>query len=187
MKHVQKLVLVPVERWEKIGDNIPVKEVTVTSVRQKNVSLQKNVSHQKNPVSQVMKVKLKNQQGMGKRPIKTETPMFHFLTQEKRNKATKLFQFLTKHKIFSLNHNGEIVQNGKTMHESNILQLITHAVQNISSSPIGIKYFYKTLKKRNVPEKYISNKMGRKIMNKSLPDETSKWRPPGRLHKLNQK
>ena len=29
MKHVQKLVLVPIERWEKIGDNIPVKEITV--------------------------------------------------------------------------------------------------------------------------------------------------------------
>ena len=34
MKYVQKLVLVPVERWEKIGDNIPVKEVLVKSVSQ---------------------------------------------------------------------------------------------------------------------------------------------------------
>ena len=32
MKNVQKLVLVPVERWEKIGDNIPMKQVSVTSV-----------------------------------------------------------------------------------------------------------------------------------------------------------
>ena len=43
MKNVQKLVLVPVERWEKIGDNIPVKQVSVTSV------IQKNVSHPTNP------------------------------------------------------------------------------------------------------------------------------------------
>ena len=62
MKNVQKLVLVPVERWEKIGDNIPVKQVSVTSVTQKNVS------HPTNPTSQVMKAKLKvkNQKGLGK-------------------------------------------------------------------------------------------------------------------------
>ena len=63
MKHIQKLVLVPVERWEKIGDNIPVKEVTVKSVPQKNVS------YQKNHVSHVERVKLKNQQGLRKHPI----------------------------------------------------------------------------------------------------------------------
>ena len=84
--------------------------------------------------------------------------------------------------IFSLNHNGEIVHNGKTIHYSNILELITHAVQNDSSSPKGMKYFYKTLKKNNIPERLILNKIGRKIMNVSLIDETSSWRPPGCLH-----
>ena len=41
MKNVQKLVLIPIERWEKIGDKIPVKEVTMKSVPQKNISHQK--------------------------------------------------------------------------------------------------------------------------------------------------
>ena len=43
MKCVQKLVLIPLERWEKIGGNIPVKEVLVKSVSQTNVS---QVPHQ---------------------------------------------------------------------------------------------------------------------------------------------
>ena len=167
MKHVQKLVLVPVERWEKIGDKIPVKDVTVTTVPQKNIS------HQKNPVSQTMK--LKNQRGLGKRQVMKKTQMFHFLNQEKRNKATKLFQYLMKHKIFLFNNNGEIVQNEITLHDSNIIELITHAVQNVSSTPIAMKYFYKKLKDNNIPQRYVSNKKGRKIMNKSLPDETSEW------------
>ena len=69
MKNVQKLVLVPVERWEKIGDNIPVKQVSVTSVTQKNVS------HLTNPTSQVMKAKLKvkNQKGLGKQQVMKKT------------------------------------------------------------------------------------------------------------------
>ena len=177
MKSIQKLVLVPIEKWEKIGGNIPVKEVSVTTVAQKNVS------HQENPVSPITKVKLKvkNQQGLGKQELMKQTQMFHFLTQEKRKKAVKLFEFLKNNNFFSLNHDGEIIRNGKVIHDSNILELVSHAVQNVSSNPIGMKYFYKTLMKKNIPEIYISNKIGRKIMNKSLLNETSRWRPPGRL------
>ena len=178
MKHVQKLVLVPIERWEKIGDKIPVKEVSVKTVPQMNTHHTKKKKHQS---SQIKRVKI--QQGLGKTPTLKQSRMFHFLAQEPRKKASKLFQFLMKYNIFSLNHNGEIVQNGKTIHDSNILELITHAVQNDSSSPKGMKYFYRTLKKKNFPEKFIVNKIGRKIMNVSLIDDTLPWRPPGHLHK----
>ena len=84
--------------------------------------------------------------------------MLHLLTQEKRKKALKLFQYLTKHKIFAVNCDGEIIQNGKTLHESDIVELITHAVENVSYTPIGMKYFYRTLKKNNIPQRYISKK-----------------------------
>ena len=76
MKYVQKLVLIPVERWEKIGDNIPVKEVLVKSVSQMNVSqvpLQKKKTH----TSQMKRVK--NQKGLGTGVFQKETLMFHFL------------------------------------------------------------------------------------------------------------
>ena len=181
MKHIQKLVPVPIERWGKIGDNIPVKEITVKSVPQKNISHQKNhVSQVKTvKVKKVKRLKMKNQLGKGKK----QTQMFHFLTQEKKKKAHKLFHYVMKHKIFQLNQDGEIMQKEKTLHESNIVELITHAVENISSTPVGMKYFYRTLKRNKVPEKYISNKIGRKTMNKSLLDKTSAWRSPGHLNK----
>ena len=177
MKNIQKLVLVPIERWEKIGDKIPVKEVVVKSAPQMNVS------HQRNHISQVKKVKLKNQQGWGKFLHLNQSSMFHFLTLEKRKKAPKLFQYLIKYKIFSLNKDGEIIQHGKTLYESNIVELICHAIDNVSSKPIGMIYFYQTLKKNNVPERYISNKIGKKIMNKSFLLQTSGWRPPGHLNR----
>ena len=183
MKYVQKLVLIPVERWEKIGDNIPVKEVLVKSVSQTNVS---QVPHQKKKKTHTSQMKrVKNQEGLGTGVFQKETLMFHFLIPEKRVKALKLFKYLLKYKIFELNEDGEIIQKGKTIHGSNIVELITHAVQNVSSIPVGMKYFYTTLKKKNIPEKYISNKKGRKIMNKSFTDESSSWRPPGRLNKKN--
>ena len=109
--------------------------------------------------------------------------MFHFLPVEKRKKASKLFQYLTTHKIFRLTPDGEFIIKGKKVNDSNIVELITHAVDNISSEPIGMKYFYRKLKKNNVPNRYISNKIGKQIMNKSLSNETSTWRPPGRLNK----
>ena len=112
-----------------------------------------------------------------------QTPMFHFLTPEKRKKASKLFHYLMKYKIFSLNKDGEIIKHGKILYESNIVELINHAVDNVSSKPIGMIYFYQTLKKNNVPERYISNKIGKKIMNKSFLLQTSEWRPLGRLNR----
>ena len=178
MKLIQKLVRVPIETWEKFGVNVPVKEVRVNSVPQMNVSHQKKKTH-------TTHVRVKNQKGLGKTPSPKETQMFHFLIPEKRLKALKLFKYLIKNKIFSLNNDGEIIHNGKTIPDSNIVELITHAVKNDSSKPVGMKFFYTTLKKKNIPEKYISNKKGREIMNKSLFHETSSWRPPGRLNSKN--
>ena len=52
MKNIQKLILVPIEKWEKLGLKEPVKEILVKTVPLKDQSFQKK------PISQV-----KNQQG----------------------------------------------------------------------------------------------------------------------------
>ena len=54
MKNIQKLVLVPIEKWEKLGIKEPVKEVSVKTVPLKDQAFQKTA------ISQV-----KNQQGQG--------------------------------------------------------------------------------------------------------------------------
>ena len=151
---MQKLVLIPIKRWEKIGDKIPVKDVSVKSVPQMNTHHMKK----KHQSSQIKRVKI--QQGLGKTPTLKQSWMFHFLAQEKRKKASDLFEFLIKYKNVSFNRNGEIIQNGKIVYDSDILELITHAVQNDSISPKRMKYFYRTLKTKNVPEKFIVNKIG---------------------------
>ena len=38
---------------------------------------------------------------------------------------------------------GKLLSKEKNVHQSNILELITHAVQNSSSNPVGMKYFLK--------------------------------------------
>ena len=54
MKNIQKLVLVPIEKWEKLGIKEPVKEVSVKTVPLRDQAFQKKA------ISQV-----KNQQGQG--------------------------------------------------------------------------------------------------------------------------
>ena len=41
MKNIQKLVLVPIEKWEKLGLKEPVKEILVKTVPLKDQSFQK--------------------------------------------------------------------------------------------------------------------------------------------------
>ena len=91
MKHIQKLVLVPIERWEKMGDSIPMKEVLVKSVSQMNVSQHPHQKKKKKTHTSQMKI-VKNQEGLGTGVFQKETRMFHFLIPEKRVKALKLFK-----------------------------------------------------------------------------------------------
>ena len=51
---------------------------------------------------------------------------------------------------------------GKVIPKSNVIELITHAIQNDKSKPNGMKTFYKILAKAkaNIPIKLIMNKEG---------------------------
>ena len=78
---------------------------------------------------------------------------------------------------------GELMYKGKVIPKSNVIELITHAIQNDKSKPNGMKSFYKILAKANIPTKLIMNKEGRHIMKKTLDQKNHIWRPPGRLNK----
>ena len=59
MKNIQKLVLVPIEKWEKLGIKEPVKEVSVKTVHLKDQSFQKKaISQVRNQQSQGMSKKM---------------------------------------------------------------------------------------------------------------------------------
>ena len=86
MKNIQKLVLVPIEKWEKLGLKEPVKEILVKTVPLKDQSFQKK------PISQV-----KNQQGQGiQKKIMMIPQKFPQLSLIKKNKGLELLKILRK-------------------------------------------------------------------------------------------
>ena len=174
MKNVQKLVLVPIEKWKQIGDNSPMKEVSVETAPLMNPQVHRKV---------ISQLKVNNQEGSGKIEKLNPTQMFLYLSPKKRSKGSLLLHYLENSENIQWKKNGEVVYKQKVIPNSNIITLITHAIQNNKSKPVGMKSFYKILAKANIPSKLISNKDGRHIMKKTLDERSNTWRPPGRLNK----
>ena len=163
MKHIQKFVLVPIEKWEKVKEkDMNLKEVTVQAPTQK-VMNQEIEKKEDSPVivKKIQKsLSQKKQIGMGKK--KSQIFLYHPL--KKRSKGTSLLRHLENNKNISWNEEGEIIYKGKKVPKSDILTLINHAIHNYESEPIGMKTFYKVLGNSNVPHLLISNKKGKEII-----------------------
>ena len=98
MKNVQKLVLVPIEKWEKLGQkNEPVKEVLVKTVPLPN-QLPQMKAQVKNHLPQ-MKVRGKNQLGQGTVTTSSNHQIFPRSSLKKKNKSLSLLYYLKKIEI----------------------------------------------------------------------------------------
>ena len=170
MKNIQKLVLVPIEKWEKLGIKEPVKEVSVKTVPLKDQSIQKKAIYQ-----------VKNQQGQGISKKMIIPQKSHQLSLTKSEKGLELLKILRKNVNIKINKKGEICYKGKLFKKSNVYELINHAIHTNKNPPIHMKSFYKILAKSVIPNKFIRNKKGRNIMNKEIHDIDTRWRPLGRL------
>ena len=170
MKNIQKLVLVPIEKWEKLELKETVKEVSVKTVPLKDQSFQKK------PISHV-----KNQQGQGIQKNMMIPQKFPQLSLIKKNKGLELLKLLRKNDNIKFNKKGEICYKGKLLKRSNVYDLINHAIHTNRSHPVHMKNFYKILAKIVIPYKLIKNKEGRNMMNKEIHDIDNRWRPPGCL------
>ena len=170
MKNIQKLVLVPIEKWEKLGIKESMKEVSVKTVPLKDQSIQKKA------ISQV-----KNQQGQGISKKMIIPQKFHQSTLTKSKKGLELLKNLRKNVNIKINKKGEICYKGKLFKKSNVHELINHAIHTHKNPPMYMRTFYKILAKSEIPNKLIKNKEGKNIMNKEMQDAYSIWRPPGRL------
>ena len=144
MKNIQKLVLVPIEKWKKLGLKEPVKEILV-----KTVSL-KDQSFQKKPISQV-----KNQQSQGIQKKMMIPQKFPKLFLIKKNKGLELLKLLRKNDNIKFNKKGEICYKGKLLKRSNVYDSINHAIHTNRSHPVHMKNFYKILAKIVIPNKLI--------------------------------
>ena len=108
MHHTQKLVLLPLEDWEKIKDKHK------KEVKQVTVPLQKVVK------SPVVKVQTPFQKGMGKFLKKNQVEkklkqMIECLTPEKSNKAQTLLRYIEKDNNMTWNDDGEFEYKGKVI------------------------------------------------------------------------
>ena len=148
MKHVQKFVLVPIEKWEKVKEkDMNLKEVTFQVPTQKvmNQEIQKKEDFTvESPVdSPVILKKIqdnlskKKQIGLGKK----KSQIFLYHPVKKRRKGTSLLRHLENTKNISWNERGEIIYKGKNIPKSDILTLINHAIHNSKSEPVGMKIF----------------------------------------------
>ena len=147
MKNIQKLVLVPIEKWEKLGLKEPVKEILVKTVPLKDQSFQKK------PISQV-----KNQQGQGIQKKMMIPQKFPQLSLIKKNKGLELLKLLRKNDNIKFNKKGEICYKGKLLKRSNVYDLINHAIHTNRSHPVHMKNFYKILAKIVIPNKLIKKR-----------------------------
>lgn len=178
MHHTQKLVLLPLEDWEKIKDK------HMKEVKQVTVPLQKVV---KSPVVKVQTPSF--QKGTGKILKKNQVEkklkwMIECLTPEKSNKAQTLLRYIEKDNNMTWNDDGEFEYKGKVIQNSDIKKLIIHTLWNNNKTDIkGLKIFYQALSSLNLPKHLITNKIGRSIMKETRRKCDDKWRPPGKLYK----
>ena len=127
----------------------------------------------KNEKKKVMKKT--NQMGQGL-PI---DEVIKKIPSEVKLNAKALLLLIKDKRLFTWTNEGEIIVNSKCLKETNIKNLIFHAVTNAKDKPKGYKYFYRILKKEKIPNFLLRNnlckytKRGKSVM----------WHPPGELNK----
>ena len=124
MKKIQKLIPVPIEKWEKLGLKEPVKELSVKTVPLKDQSFQMKAISQG-----------KNQQGQGIQKKMMMTQKFPHLSLIKSNKRLELLKLLRKNDNIKLNKNGEMCYKGKLLKRSTVYDLINHAIHTNKNPP----------------------------------------------------
>ena len=176
MKFSQKLVLVPIEEWEKIKDKKSTEKNQIVTVNRLTLSQQKVPVHQK--IVNQNPMKAMKQKGMGVLENSIQK-----ISNPYKERIISLLRYLKKNPNISWNKNFEFQFKNKTFTNSNIIKLLKHAVHKSYSKPKAMKEFYITLSTLSIPKYILVNKKGRSIIRKKLTEKNDKWRPPGKLVK----
>ena len=194
MKYVRKLMLVPVEEWEKIRKQQPkITQVASVEVEQspqmknmkvmnsgKNVTIKKNMKQtMKQKLRQRMKKRLK-ERVKEKKNIKKIKWIINALPKKYKSKGFSLLRYVTRNYNMKWEPDGTFKYKNKIIPKSNILHLVLHALlKNITQEPPGMKEFYEGLMDVNVPEYLIANDVGRELIMGDGEDQD--WGPIGEL------
>ena len=185
LKNVRKLVLIPLEEWEKVKEKNTkeMKQVKVSGqVQEKVTPVQETVI----PIPKEVNIQSK-QIGKGvtlQNLKKVEIhKMLTNLNPVKQKRARLLLNYLNKDKNIKWNSKLEIVINGKLKKSSNIVNLIKHAISHKKSEIKGLHFFYNALALLNIPKFVVVNKKGNNIMKRFRDKQNPIFRPPGKLYK----
>ena len=157
---ISYIVKIALEHYEKRSKtNTGSNRKMVANRRQQSYerSFSRNSSSDESASSQESNFSTESEQSRRFRKIEKLNPtqMFLYLSLKKRSKGSLLLHYLENSENIQWKKNGEVVYKQKVMPNSNIITLITHAIQNNKSKPVGMKSFYKILAKANIPSKLI--------------------------------
>ena len=185
MKFVTKLVLIPIEEWEKVKKHLPAKNILNTVEVDQAPHMKKEEIVQDNGTNQMevkRKKKKKHYLKVMDRKKKNAILIINHLPKKYRSKAFSLFRYILKNYNISWDNKGTFKYKNKIVPNSNILHLVTHALlKNIEDKPPGMKLFYEALSDVNIPEYLIANRMGKLII-AGKGDELS-GKPSGKVDK----
>lgn len=177
MNYMQKLVLVPIEEWEKVKDKNSKSTHQILTVKHP----QTIVNHfiQSPPQKKVQNPPQKKTQKQDVKLIKS----INKLPSRYKDRGLSLLRYMKRNDDIKWNEKGEFQYQNKTIPKSDIFSLIKHAISKSKSKPKGIKTFYKVLHKLNIPNFIVVNKMGKVIKENVQKKSDDLWRPPGKLEK----
>ena len=210
MKIMRKLVLVPLEEWEKIKpqqqsrqrgedkksisvpqmvlkspkkeekwSNPPAAAAAAAAAAEQTSLPVKKENRKKRKKERSLTEEMKEEKSLKKikEDIKEEKfpnnkvsqPILrieHFSPAQRKN-AAKLLKYLRKSKKVAYNDKLEIIYNKKVLENTNIVNLIEHALSRRNRLPIpGMTRFYRILRNVKVPIEFVKNPLGKIIMNK---------------------
>lgn len=132
--------------------------------------------------------KIKNLIGKGDTNLPTskitETLLFTVPAKYK-NRVSAVLHYLKRSPDLKWTRNGTLYFKGKKIENSNVAELTYSAiVDNLNNQELpGYKIFYENIINSGVPLYFIKNKLGLKIIYKTLQEVDDSWRPPGTLIK----
>lgn len=186
MTHINKLVLVPLDEWQRIkGSNVKEGKqvVTVSLPVQKKVNphpLNQEKVADPQHLASVMKTQKKIQQGLGKDKSLVKQ-LSKYLPPSRRERGTSLVRYIGKNNVLSWNKDWKLIYKNNIIPDSDIRKLIRHAVLDSDKQLKGMKTFYKGLSEMDIPKIMIANKKGRQLFKKYKTEKHSQFRPPGNL------
>ena len=166
MKFVTKMVLIPIEDWEKVKKHLPTKNILSTVEVDQMTPVKQEKLMTNSGVKQVdMKKKKRVFLKVMERKKKNAISIINYLPKKYRSKAFSLFRYILKNYNMSWDNKGTFKYKNKIIPKSNILHLVTHALlKDVKDKPPGMKQFYEGLSDVNVPEYLVANKIGKLII-----------------------